>query len=107
MYLLMLDGGIDFTTKLNGQPPTELSLRPSEYMYRQVRVSSFSYEQPGRLTRQLGGRDILMCCSDYPHSEGTATPLADYAGPGSGRDPLAPDEHEAFFGGNIAELLGR
>ena len=48
-------------------------MRPSEYFRRQVRVSSFSYELPARLIRQTG--DLYMCCSDYPHSEGTATPL--------------------------------
>ena len=53
-------------------------MKPSEYFRRQVRVSSFSYELPGRLIRQTG--DLYMCCSDYPHSEGTATPLADYDG---------------------------
>ena len=74
MYLMMLDGGVDFMTRLNGRAPAELSLRPSEYFRRQVRVSSFSYELPENLRRQLGGADLLMACSDYPHSEGTATP---------------------------------
>jgi hypothetical protein len=46
MYLMMLDGGFDFVTRLNGRVPAELSLRPSEYFHRQVRVSSFSYELP-------------------------------------------------------------
>ena len=62
------------------------SLRPSEYFRRQVRVSSFSYELPARLIRQTG--DLYMCCSDYPHSEGTATPLADYTGSAV---PVGPD----------------
>jgi len=62
-----------------------LALRPSEYFHRQVRVSSFAYEAPARLIRQTG--DLYMCCSDYPHSEGTATPIADYA---TGRSRSAP-----------------
>ncbi len=41
-------------------------------------------------------------CSDYPHSEGTATPLADYAAGGlDARAGAAPD----LFGDNIAFLL--
>ena len=76
MYLLMLDGGWDFTSTLNGGPPADLRLRPSEYFRDRVRVSSFSYEQPDRLTARSA--DLYMCCSDYPHSEGTATPMADY-----------------------------
>ncbi len=88
-YLLMLDGGWDFTSTLNGGAPAELGLRPSEYFSRQVRVSSFSYEQPARLTAKSG--DLFMCCSDYPHSEGTATPLQDYERGGShaGQRPRA------------------
>jgi hypothetical protein len=40
-----------------------------------VRVSSFSYEDPKLLTKTTG--DMFMFCSDYPHSEGPATPLDD------------------------------
>jgi predicted TIM-barrel fold metal-dependent hydrolase len=102
MYLMMLDGGYDFTSKLNGRSLAELSLRPSEYFRRQVRVSSFAYELPGRLIRQTG--DLYMCCSDFPHSEGTATPLADYEG--SAR-PLRVSDAPGLFGDNIAMLLSR
>ncbi len=98
-YLLMLDGGWDFTRVLNGGVPTELELRPSEYFRRQVKVSSFSYEQPGRLGAKSG--DLFMCCSDYPHSEGTATPLADYARQGS-----TPDQASGLFSDNVATLIG-
>lgn len=98
-FLLMLDGGHDFTSRLNGRPEFELSLRPSEYFTEHVRVSSFSYEQPARLIEKAG--DIFMCCSDFPHSEGTATPLQDYerAGCSSGARRL--------FGENAEFLLGR
>lgn len=105
LYLMMLDGGVDFTTRLNGRPPAALSLRPSEYFLRQVRVSSFAYELPVRLREQLGGADVLMCCSDYPHSEGTADPLADYArGRATG---VRPDDWPGLFSENAAFLLGR
>ncbi len=100
MFLMMLDGGYDFTTRLNGRPLADLTMRPSDYFRRQVRVSSFSYELPSRLIGQTG--DLYMCCSDYPHSEGTATPLADYEG--SAR-PVRPDDAPGLFGGNISMLL--
>ena len=98
-YLLMLDGGWDFTRKLNGRAPAELSRRPSEYFLEHVRVSSFSYELPARLIKQAG--DVFMCCSDYPHSEGTATPLADYRGAG-----CSPEDQPGLFGANLAALVG-
>jgi hypothetical protein len=100
MYLMMLDGGSEFTAKLNGRPVVELSMRPSEFFRRQVRVSSFSYELPGRLIRQTG--DLYMCCSDYPHSEGTATPLADYTGSAL---PVRPEDARGLFGDNMSFLL--
>ena len=102
MFLMMLDGGSDFTARLNGRPLAPLPMRPSEYFRRQVRVSSFSYELPSRLIRQTG--DLYMCCSDYPHSEGTATPLADYAGSAI---PLGPDDAPGLFRDNVSMLLER
>jgi hypothetical protein len=99
-FLLMLDGGWDFTTTLNGRPPVPLDARPSEYFLDRVRVSSFSYERPAKLAGAAG--DIFMCCSDFPHSEGTATPVADYQRAGVG-----PDDDEGLFRGNIGDLLRR
>ena len=64
MFLMMLDGGTEFTAKLNGRMLYDLTMKPSDYFRRQVRVSSFSYELPGRLIRQTG--DLYMCCSDFP-----------------------------------------
>ena len=97
-YLLMLDGGWEFTSKLNGRQPAQLDMRPSEYFCRQVRVSSFSYEQPARLKAKSG--DLFMCCSDFPHSEGTATPVEDYA-----RSGCVADESPGLFSGNVSTLL--
>ncbi len=105
LFLMMLDGGTDFTTRLNGFAPAELSLRPSEYFRRQVRVSSFAYELPANLTRQLGGAELLMCCSDYPHSEGTATPMRDYAD--KGKFAVTPADDPGLFARNAAFLLRR
>ena len=97
-YLLMLDGGWDFTSRLNGRAPAELDRRPSEYFLERVRVSSFSYEDPARLTRETG--DVYMCCSDYPHSEGTGSPLPDYE-----RSGCTPDGAPGLFSDNILTLL--
>ncbi len=98
MYLLMLDGGLDFVARLNGRPLAKLDLRPSDYFCRQVRVSAFSYEDPERLRAKAG--DLFMCCSDFPHAEGTATPLADYERLGA-----TPDRASGLFHDNAAFLL--
>ena len=102
MYLMMLDGGYEFTNRLNGRPVYPLTDRPSDYFRRHVRVSSFAYELPARLIRDTG--DLYMCCSDYPHSEGTATPIDDYEG--SAR-PVRPADAPGLFGANANFLLGR
>jgi predicted TIM-barrel fold metal-dependent hydrolase len=103
-YLMMLDGGWAFTRQISGIDRTKISLAPSDYFRRQVRVSSFAYESPAHIIKQLGGTDLLMCCSDYPHSEGTMTPIADYAAGG-----LAPHggASPGLFSDNAAFLLRR
>jgi len=102
LFLMMLDGGSQFVRRLDGRD-SGLGLRPSDTFKRQVRVSSFAYELPANIGRQLGGADILMCCSDYPHSEGTATPLADYAAPG--KLAVGPESAPGLFHDNAAFLL--
>jgi predicted TIM-barrel fold metal-dependent hydrolase len=101
LFLMMLDGAWSFTSQINAVPPDKLPLRPSDYFRRQVRVSSFAYEDPAHLERQIGTTDLLMCCSDYPHSEGTSTPMADYAAAGFKR----PEDAPGLFGDNMAFLL--
>jgi hypothetical protein len=99
MYLMMLDGGMRFVNRLHGEARTALDSPGSEVFKRHVRVSSFAYELPERIIRQTGHCDLYMCCSDYPHSEGTATPVADYRG--------VLDAHPGLRGDNAAFLLGR
>jgi predicted TIM-barrel fold metal-dependent hydrolase len=98
MFLQYLDGGVRFTSQFNGHGPGALSLTPSDYVRRQVRVAAFSYERPDALTAKAG--DLFMACSDYPHTEGTASALDDYKAIG-----MDPADKPAFFGGNVAWLL--
>lgn len=97
-YLMMLDGGWEFTRRINGRAPVDLDATPSEFFRRQVRVAAFSYEDPAVLAGQAG--DVFMACSDYPHAEGTDQPLADYAAGG-----LMPDRAPALFHDNVSFLL--
>jgi hypothetical protein len=99
LFCQYLDGGYEFHRRQNGRPIVDLELRPSEYIRRHVRISAFSYERPERLTRRAG--DLFMCCSDYPHAEGTAVPLEEYRKAGSD-----PSGGGGLFGGNLRWLLG-
>ncbi|MDX6285091.1 MAG: hypothetical protein QOG53_576 [Frankiales bacterium] len=99
LHLMMMDGGLNFASRFEGADLSALPMRPSEYFRRQVRVAAFSYERPDRLMRSAG--DIFMACSDYPHAEGTTSPMQDYEATAQ----LVPDAAPALFGGNVGYLL--
>jgi uncharacterized protein len=81
----------------------ELSLKPSQYLKRQVRVSLFPFEDAGWLIKECG-EELLMFASDYPHPEGGRDPI--------GRFEASLDEHaiserarERFYHLNFADLM--
>ncbi len=103
LFLQYLDGGYRFHHRLHGESIVELDQSPSDYVLQHVRVAAFSYERPDILAGKTG--DIFMCCSDYPHSEGTATPLQDYATVSGGR--CEPPASEGLFSANVNWLMRR
>jgi predicted TIM-barrel fold metal-dependent hydrolase len=101
-FLLHLDGAFDFYIARHGEWYQSLSLRPSEYFLRNVRVGAPPYEAPARLVRQLGDH-TFMYGSDWPHAEGVADPG------GAGRKAvqgLDGDAAAGLLGANAAWLLG-
>jgi len=76
-------------------------MKPSDYVRRSVRLSSFATESPGITMDQVG--PYLMWSADYPHAEGE--PHADVYRRRAG--PLAAEFEDAFWGGNAEFLLGR
>ncbi len=80
-----------------------LSLAPSEFFKRQVRVSLFPYEDAGWLIDQAG-EDVFMFASDWPHPEGGRDPI--------GRFEATLDEwqvgdaaRDRFYQHNFASLM--
>src|SRR6516225_6667388 len=51
-----------------------LSLRPSDYVHRQVRFTPYPTEDVGWIVEQAGA-DLVLFSSDYPHVEGGRKPL--------------------------------
>jgi predicted TIM-barrel fold metal-dependent hydrolase len=51
-----------------------LTLRPSEYVSRQVRFTPYPTEDVGWIVEQAGP-EVAMFSSDYPHVEGGRKPL--------------------------------
>jgi len=100
-FLRMVDVTYRFHADYNGLP-TALPEPPSTYIRRHVRAATFGFEQPQQLAAQLG--DVLMFGSDYPHAEGLARPLEDFARaggppPGAGADGLYCDNARWLLGG--------
>ncbi len=81
-----------------------LSLRPSEYVRRQVRVTPYPTEDVGWIVGQAG-REVCLFSSDYPHVEGGRRPIQrfeaslDAAGVGD-------DARRRFYCHNFRDLLG-
>ncbi|MFN2544927.1 MAG: amidohydrolase family protein [Actinomycetota bacterium] len=97
-----LEGAWGFYASRHGGPMMELSLPPSAYFFRHVRVGAMGYEQPGRLIDMVG-EDVFMFGSDWPHAEGLAEPLRGY-------ERFLPDDlpetaRRKLFGDNIRWLL--
>jgi predicted TIM-barrel fold metal-dependent hydrolase len=104
-WLAMLMRRLDTTPfselHITGRSSLRLSLRPSEYVRRSVRVSSFAAERPGELQASVG--PLLMWSADYPHPEGEPS-LAAYRRKAGA---VPEDGAAAFWGGNAEFVLGR
>lgn len=79
----------------------ELSLKPSDYLRRQVRFTPFPTEPVSWLIEQ-GGEEFFLFSSDYPHPEGTKDPLGKFEATLEG---VSDDAKERFYSGNFAELF--
>jgi len=74
--LMNLDMGVSLLGKFD-QGLKALSLKPSEYFQRQVRVAPLHTENAGWILKNVG-QDILMFNTDYPHPEGGKDPFGAY-----------------------------
>jgi predicted TIM-barrel fold metal-dependent hydrolase len=79
----------------------ELTLRPADYVKRQVRVTPYPTEDVGRLIERCGP-ELFMFSSDYPHVEGGRNPLKRFEASIEGRTDA---EKAAFYAGNFARLM--
>jgi len=74
--LANLDMGVSLLGKFD-ESLKKLSLKPSEYVRRQVRVAPLHTEDTGWILRNVG-KEILMFNTDYPHPEGGRDPFGDF-----------------------------
>jgi predicted TIM-barrel fold metal-dependent hydrolase len=85
-----------------------LSLRPTEYVRRQVRFTPYPTEDVGWVIEQ-SGPEVCLFSSDYPHVEGGRRPIerfeASLAAARGGAGVTEAERH-AFYTDNFADLMG-
>ncbi|MGH9289326.1 MAG: amidohydrolase family protein, partial [Acidimicrobiales bacterium] len=81
-----------------------LSLRPSEYVRRQVRFTPYPTEDVGWIIEQ-SGPEVCLFSSDYPHVEGGRRPIERFE---TSLAAAAIDDHarHRFYSDNFADLMG-
>ncbi|MFP5254586.1 MAG: amidohydrolase family protein [Acidimicrobiia bacterium] len=80
-----------------------LSLRPSEYVRRQVRATPYPTEDVGWIVEQAGPA-IPLFSTDYPHVEGGRRPVERFeASLGDASEAV----RQAFYCDNFVDLMGR
>jgi len=79
-----------------------LTLRPSEYVTRQVRFTPYPTEDVGWIVEQAGP-EVVLFSSDYPHVEGGRKPYERFeASLGDASDAV----RRAFYCDNFLDLMG-
>ena len=80
----------------------KLSLRPSEYVVRQIRATPYPTEDVGWITEQIGP-EVCLFSTDYPHVEGGRRPVERF-------ERSLGDASEAirhrFYAENFVDLMG-
>ena len=80
----------------------ELSLRPSEYVKRQIRVTPYPTEDVGWIIGQ-DCEDVVLFSSDYPHVEGGRRPIERFERSLGDASEIIRDK---FYARNMIDLMG-
>ena len=101
--LMNLDMGVSLLGKFDSALKN-LSIKPSDYVRRQVRVAPLHTENAGWILRNTG-HEILMFNTDYPHPEGGRDPFGDFE---RSLDAVQASEKELdhFYTLNYRDYLG-
>jgi predicted TIM-barrel fold metal-dependent hydrolase len=80
-----------------------LSLRPSEYVQRQVRVTPYPTDDVGWITEQIGP-DVCLFSTDFPHVEGGRRPYERFE---RSLEAASDRVRRRFYAENFVDLMGR
>ncbi|HIF97463.1 MAG TPA: amidohydrolase [Myxococcales bacterium] len=79
-----------------------LSLKPSDYVRRQIRVTPYPSEDVGWIIAN-SSEDICLFSSDYPHVEGGRNPIKRFE---ASMDSLSESAKNRFYHDNFIDLMG-
>ena len=100
-WMRNLDGAAMAFAK-NEERLQKLSMKPSEFVQRQVRVTPYPHEDIGWLIANAG-EEVFLFSSDYPHVEGGRNPLKRFNDSLAGSSARAV---ERFYCDNFIDLMG-
>jgi predicted TIM-barrel fold metal-dependent hydrolase len=80
----------------------KLSMKPSEFVKRQVRVTPYPHEDTGWIIQNTS-EEVCLFSSDYPHVEGGRHPLKRFNDALQGASARAVDR---FYCDNFIDLMG-
>ena len=105
MALIGYPCGVSELGKFDGNLKT-LSMKPSDYVRRQVRATPFHMEDTGWILRHGNlGTDMLMFNTDYPHLEGGTDPFGDFERSLNAVNATKA-ELDRFYTKNFEDLMG-
>ena len=100
-WMRALDSGAEAFRK-NEDRLQRLSLKPSEFVRRQVRVTPYPHEPAGWVVKNTAP-EVAMFSSDYPHVEGGRNPLRRFE---ASLAECSDAERRAFYCDNFLDLMG-
>jgi predicted TIM-barrel fold metal-dependent hydrolase len=100
-WMRFMDAGADAFRKGEARLK-KLSMKPSEFVRRQVRVTPYPHEDAGWIIKNAG-EEVCLFSSDFPHVEGGRNPLKRFDDSVAG---LSAGTVERFYAGNFVDLMG-
>jgi predicted TIM-barrel fold metal-dependent hydrolase len=82
----------------------KMSLRPSEFVKRQVRVTPYPHEDAGWIIANAGD-EVCLFSSDYPHVEGGRNPIKRFEA-SMETAGINEQQKQRFYCDNFVDLMG-
>jgi predicted TIM-barrel fold metal-dependent hydrolase len=83
----------------------KMSLKPSEFVKRQVRVTPYPHEDTGWIVANSGD-EVCLFSSDYPHVEGGRNPIKRFEASMDAAE-IGAGQRQRFYCDNFVDLMGR